>query len=121
MEALGLAVLVVTFESRQHAVRYVRDTELPWPMLIDEDRSLYHAYGMEAGDWRQILGPASWGAYARLMARGRMPRRPSGDPQQLGGDVLIDPAGIVRLHHVGSGPADRPVIEQLLEGVRAGS
>jgi hypothetical protein len=28
--------------------------------------------------------------------------------------VLIDPAGVVRVHHVGSGPADRPSIESLL-------
>ena len=118
IETLGLAVVAVTFESPQHARRYVDETELPWPMLIDEDRGLYLAYEMGAGSWREILGPASWGAYARLMIRGRMPRRPSGDTQQLGGDVLIDPSGMVRLQHAGSGPADRPSIEAMLQLVR---
>jgi hypothetical protein len=33
-----------------------------------------------------------------------------------GGDVLIDPGGIVRLHHTGVGPADRPVIGQASPG-----
>ena len=28
---------------------YVRQTDFPWPILIDALRSLYHAYGMEAG------------------------------------------------------------------------
>jgi len=28
--------------------------------------------------------------------------------------VLIDPDGIVRLHHVGEGPADRPAVSDLL-------
>jgi alkyl hydroperoxide reductase subunit AhpC len=116
--SLDLSVLVVTFESPQHARRYVEEIELPWPMLIDENRSLYRAYGMEPGNWREIFGPASWAAYGKLMIRGRMPRRPTGDTQQLGGDVVIDPSGVVRLHHVGSGPADRLSIEQLLEAVR---
>jgi hypothetical protein len=29
--------------------------------------------------------------------------------------VLIDPAGLVRFHHVGSGPGDRPSVDLLLE------
>lgn len=37
---------------------------------------------------------------------------------QRGGDVLIDPAGIVRVHHVGDGPADRPSVESLLAAIR---
>jgi hypothetical protein len=54
----------------------------------------------------------------KLLLRGRKVRRPSGDVYQLGGDVLIDPSGIVRLHHVGSGPADRPTVHSLLQAVR---
>ena len=37
-----------------------------------------------------------------------------GDIFQRGGDVLIDPTGIVALHHVGNGPADRPPVETIL-------
>ncbi|HSH13152.1 MAG TPA: SelL-related redox protein, partial [Desulfurivibrionaceae bacterium] len=33
---------------------------------------------------------------------------------QRGGDVLIDPNGMVRLHHIGKGPADRPRVEDIL-------
>jgi hypothetical protein len=36
----------------------------------------------------------------------------------LVGDVLIDPEGIVRVHHVGTGPADRPSVSSLPEIVR---
>ena len=116
--ALGVVVAVVTFETKQVARMYVDDTELSWPLLIDSSRTLYRAYGMGRGRWWHIWGPATWQAYARLVLRGRWPRRPSGDPNQLGGDVLVDPEGIVRAHHVGSGPADRPAVESLLRVVR---
>jgi hypothetical protein len=57
--------------------------------------------------------------YLKLLLSGRKLRAPSGDPRQLGGDVLVDPTGTVRLHHVGRGPADRPSVDTLLDAVRA--
>jgi alkyl-hydroperoxide reductase/thiol specific antioxidant family protein len=120
LEKLTLEVVVVTFEARETAEQYVRETGLPWPLLIDPRRALYRAYGMCRGPWSAIWGPASWWAYARLIARGHRPRRPTGDVRQLGGDVLIDPAGSVALHHVGHGPADRPAVSAILEHVKRG-
>jgi hypothetical protein len=120
-EGLSLQVVVVTFEARERAEEYVRETGLPWPLLLDRRRALYGAYGMGRGRASAIWGPASWWAYARLIAQGHRPRRPTGDVRQLGGDVLVDPMGRVALHHVGRGPADRPAVSLLLERVRRGS
>jgi len=121
LEGLGVAVLVVTFEAGFLARAYIEDTRLAWPLVVDESRALYAAYGMLRGRAWDIWGPATWLAYARSLARGGALRRATGDVSQLGGDVLIDPDGIVRVHHVGSGPADRPSVQSLLAVVRAGS
>lgn len=120
--ALGILVVVVTFETRRVAGSYVEDMELSWPLLIDASRTLYRPYGMGHGRWWNIWGPATCWAYTRSALHGRRPRRPSGDPNQLGGDVLIDPEGIVHAPYVGSGPAHRPSVESLLRivGARAG-
>jgi hypothetical protein len=118
LDALGIIGLVVTFETGPAVRAYVEETGLPWPLLMDASRALYHAYGMHRGRWQDIWGPATWWAYARLALRGRWARHRSGDVAQLGGDVLIDPEGIVRVCHVGSGPADRPPVETLLSIVR---
>lgn len=111
-------MVVVTFELGPLVQAYVQETQLKWPIVVDESRRLYTAYGMNRGKWWNIYGPASIWVYIRLLLRGRKLRRPQGDPDQLGGDVLIDPGGIVRLQHVGSGPADRPSVESLLRVVR---
>ncbi len=115
---LNIQVLVVTFQPPQLAQLYVEETQLPWPLLVDESRSVYAAIGMERGSVWNVWGPQNWGVYFKLMAKGRALRAPAGDVHQLGGDILIDPGGIVRLHHVGVGPADRPTVESLLEHVR---
>jgi hypothetical protein len=118
LDDLAVQVAVVTFQAGPVVEAYLRETRLPWPVLIDESRSLYRAYGMERGGLWDVWGPASWWIYLKLLLRGRRLRAPAGDVHQLGGDVLIDPNGIVRRHHVGSGPADRPAVESLLESVR---
>jgi hypothetical protein len=120
LEALGVAVLVVTFEAGLLARAYVEETRLPWPLVVDGSRTLYAAYGMLRGHAWDIWGPATWLAYARTLARGGTLRRATGDVSQLGGDVLIDPGGIVRVHHVGKGPADRPRVESLLAVIGGG-
>ena len=120
VEKLGLEIAVVTFEARERAEEYVRETGLRWPLLIDRRRGLYSAYGMGRGRWSAIWGPATWWVYIQLIGRGHRLKRPTGDIHQLGGDVLVDPAGRVALHHVGKGPADRPAIAALLERVRQG-
>ncbi len=117
---LDLRIVVVTFEVRERAEEYVREVGLGWPLLIDRRRVLYGGYGMGHGHWSAIWGPTTWWAYARSIARGGRPRRPTDDVHQLGGDVLVDPMGRVALHHVGKGPADRPTVAVLLERIRQG-
>jgi len=117
LESLDVRVAVVTFELGPLAAAYVRETNLRWPLLVDESRRLYAAYDMHQGRVWDVWGPATWWAYVKLMVKGRLPRRPHSDVNQLGGDVLVDPAGVVRLHHVGNGPADRPSVQSLLDVV----
>ena len=114
LEERDVQIVVITFESSAHGDAYLREMSLPWPILIDEGRRLYAAYQMGSGRWRNLLGPAAWWIYAKLLFRGRRLRPVKGDVRQLGGDVLIDPQGVVRLHHVGRGPADRPAVARLL-------
>lgn len=118
LDSLGVAVVVVTFESSAIAQNYAREIAFPWPIVRDETRELYRAYDMDRGSNWAVYGPQSWWGYIKLLLSGRKLRLPTDDVHQLGGDVLIDPAGIVRVHHVGRTPIDRPTVESLLSVVR---
>ena len=118
LEAIGVQVAVVTFQGGSLVDAYARETELRWPILLDESLELYRSYSMERGRWQDIWGPETWWTYLKLLVRGRRLQSSSADVNQLGGDILIDPDGIVRLHHVGKGPADRPAVDSLLEVIR---
>lgn len=116
--SLNLQIAVITFENDYFARQYVAETGLQWPCLIDEKRETYRHYDMLEASFWDLWGPGSWLVYTRELLKGGKLHKPTDDVHQRGGDVLIDPEGIVRLHHVGSGPADRPSVESILEIVR---
>jgi len=69
--------------------------------------------------WWNLYGQATiWLFLTLLNFRGRRLRLPTGDTGQLGGDVLIDPGGMVRLAHVAESQADRPTVDSLLDCMR---
>ena len=111
---MNIQVLVVSFDSKSFARQYAQETHLKWPLLLNHDLSLYHAYDMVRGSWWSIYNPLSIARYLALMIRGKKPGKPGKDWRQLGGDVLIDPDRIVRLHHVSEHPHDRPSVDSIL-------
>ena len=114
LNELDIRVKVITFDADYMALAYVKQTKLPWPLILDPDQTLYDAYGMTRSSWWGMYGLPSIWKYLKLIFRGQMPGKPGKDWRQLGGDILIDRQGIVRLHHVSTGPHDRPSIESLL-------
>jgi peroxiredoxin len=111
---LNVKVVVVTFENDYLARCYVEDTALRWPVLVDDTREVYKSYGMLDASFWDVWGLKTWQVYFREILKGNKPKKSQGDIYQRGGDVLIDPDGIVRLHHIGEGPADRPAVEHIL-------
>jgi hypothetical protein len=115
----NVKIAVVTFENNFLARDYVADTSLTWPLLVDDTRETYRKYGMLSASFWDIWGPKTWWAYLKQVMKGERLRKSEGDIYQRGGDVLIDPNGIVSLHHVGAGPADRPAIRTILNKVHS--
>lgn len=119
LDRLNVKVVVVTFENDSLARCYVEDTALKWPLFIDTTRGLYKSYGMLTASYWDVWGFKTWLIYFRELLKGNKPVKSEGDIYQRGGDVLIDPEGIVRLHHIGEGPADRPSVEQIIRVIAA--
>ena len=116
LENLDIQVAVVTFDADFMARAYVEQTQLPWPLLIDSQRTLYRTYGMERIGWWAIYGPASIWRYLKLVfLKGRRIEKGGSDYRQVGGDVLVDPHGTVRFHYVSTAPHDRPSVQDIID------
>ena len=111
----GAKVVTISFATQRYwAEAWLAETQSPFPLLIDPERLAYQAYGLESSALR------SWGwrnlaHYARAILRGdKLIKEKRGDTDQLGGDFLVDAAGIVRLAQPSHNPTDRPSVERLL-------
>ncbi len=117
-DSLRVKIVIISFEAGFFAAQYVRETNLRWPLLVDESRAAYQNYGMFHASFRDVWTPKTLWAYVREILKGTWPKKATGDIYQRGGDVLIDPNGIVRMHHVAEGPAARPGVDIILSHVR---
>ena len=114
IEACGGTVIGVSFESRDRLFQLSRQMQLPFQLLSDPERDTYRAYGVHRGNLWRMFGPGTIWAYIKALSRGNSYHFARSDLQQLGGDFVIDAAGIVRYEHHGATPHDRPTVDQLL-------
>jgi len=115
----GTDVVLITFTSAELAERYERRVGLPYPILLDDDRSTYLAYGLGRGSVRRVWGWRAAKRYWQILRSDgvRSLHRPSEDTLQLGGDFVIAPDGRLVYGFWGEGPDDRPTVDTLIDAV----
>jgi hypothetical protein len=111
-------VVVIAFAAADHVAAYQRERLAPLPVLVDDTRATYRAYGLGRGSVRKVWGPKIWWAYARLIAKGRRFRRPTADTLQLGGDFVVGRDGRLAYVFRSDDPDDRPTVDELVAALR---
>lgn len=114
IKALNAEVVIISFGAEFWVKVWQEQTQAPFPLLLDQERQAYRAYGLEQSVVR------SWGVknlwyYAKAMLQGQPLHDSHGeDTSQLGGDFIIDANGILRYTHPSRDPTDRPAVDALL-------
>ena len=116
-ESLNARIGVISFGLASQARSWLEETGAPFTLLLDPERTAYRAYGLEHSLPRS-WGMKVWFRYAQLLLAGRQWRGIQGDSGQLGGDFVVDTAGVIRLAYRSHDPADRPPMSQLLMTIR---
>ncbi len=111
------AVAVVTFAPTADLAGYRAHLDLPFPVLSDPDRAEYRRFGFPRASYRAVYSRGTIQMYRRLIRQGRTVKRPTQDTRQLGGDVVLDPEGLVAAVFRPRSPDDRPAIEILVDAV----
>lgn len=116
-DALGVQVLIISFGAAHWARAWLQDTESPFPLLLDPERAICQVHRLDSSFIR-VWSPKVMWHYLKLILRGEHMRPVQGNPHQLGGDVIVDDAGIIRLLHRSKDPVDRPPVGKLLTELR---
>jgi len=99
--------LIFSFGTLPAAERWLEETCNPFRLLLDPERTVYKAYGLERSLARSWNLRTIW-RYVQLLTSGRRWRSIQGDSAQLGGDFVVDANGIVQLAHRSHDPAQHP-------------
>lgn len=114
-------LVLVTFTNPKALVSYRAKHKIPFPILVDPDRSVYRAYGLGRATTRRVWSLGVLRTYTQLLWRdgfGAL-ERPTDDTRQLGGDMVIAPDGTLAWGFWSEGPADRPTVNSLIDAVSA--
>ena len=107
-------IAVVTFAAPERLAAYRDHLVIPFSIVTDIDRRLYHLLGAERGSNRQIWSLGTMRMYTRLVLRGRRIRRPTEDMHQLGADAVFGRDGRLRYLSLPSTPDARPPVSDLI-------
>jgi hypothetical protein len=116
-ESLNAWIVLISFSTPEQARFWLGEMNAPFTLLLDPERKAYRAYGLEYSLLRS-WAPKVWLRYAKLILEGRKWRGIQDDSGQLGGDVVVDSNGSIRLIHRSHDPTDRPDIHVLLTALR---
>jgi peroxiredoxin len=122
----GADVGLIGHGDPEAAVAFASSKELPFPLLLDRDRSTYRAYGLVQGKAMQVLRPRvalPW-IKAELSSETRQRGLAGGNFLQMPGTFVVDTSGVVqarggrvRMAHRNRNFADAPSIERLIEAL----
>ena len=118
-ELAGIRVLVVSFAPARTAARYLEPWTHVFDVWVDPQRKAYRSWGLRRRGLSSWLTAGTIRIYLDGFRHGRRWRPRQLDFRQLGGDAVIDAAGIVRLWHPSQSPDDRPSIDALIAAARS--
>lgn len=95
-EAKCRNVVYVGMADPQYTEKFRKDLSIDANIICDPERELYRAFGLGSGTLGQLLGPRVVLNATALMLKGRVMRRPIGDPKQMPGVFIIDQTGSIR-------------------------
>ena len=102
----------------------LHDVDSPFPVLVDEPKAAYNAWGLERASFATIwLDPNVWKQYWTLLRSGASFRGLGDDVRQLGGDFVVGPDGVLtysRPQRRDDRPPAGPLVTHLLGGPAPG-
>ena len=113
-KARGVRVAAVTMGKPYEAKMFCAQRSPDVVCLSNPDQSAYKEFNIGKIDAQDVLNPASWRAWGRVMLKGFKPGSPgSQDAQQLGATFIIGTDGKVLLAHYNRFMGDHPEMKKL--------
>jgi peroxiredoxin len=115
---LNTRVFIISFGTLPALQQWMNETCGSFDVLIDRDRTVYQAYGLERSYWRSRTLRTRWFYFKARLAGKKTHDSHGDDTSQLGGDFIVDRHGKMRFVYPSHDPADRPTIDDLISIIK---
>jgi hypothetical protein len=116
LEAAGARPIAVG-GSADYQARWLRDTGVRMPLLLDPDQRLREAVGFGSLSGRQLMAPRGLRTYAAAVLSGIRPQRITGDVRRSPGIAIVDASLEVRWTYEGTALGDYPSLDEVSAAV----
>ncbi len=101
---------------RDSLLQYAGGEKSPFPMVSDQTKSIYEAYGVTASSW---VGAVRLLAHPQLVVKALSNQHKAvevdADPKLMPASFLVDPHGVIQLAYYGKHFGDHPAIDFILQ------
>jgi peroxiredoxin len=117
LTAHGVDLVAIGTGDRRYAAAFVRDEQIPFLVLVDDDAEAARAASVKVASWYRLLHPSSWKASYEAWKRGARIHKAGKRVTQLGATFVIGPGDHLRYSHVDADSVDHAPVPDILAAV----
>ena len=118
IRGVGADVVAIGTGDRHYAQAFVRDEQIPFLVLVDDDASAARAASLRTLNWFELLHPRTWKATRETSKRGHHIHKAGKRVRQIGATFVIDTGDRVRYEHLDNDSTDHAEIDAVVAALR---
>ena len=118
IRGVGVDVVAIGTGDRHYAQAFVRDEQIPFLVLVDDDASAARAASLRTLNWFELLHPRTWKATRETSKRGHHIHKAGKRVRQIGATFVIDTGDRVRYEHLDNDSTDHAEIDAVVAALR---
>jgi peroxiredoxin len=116
---LGADVVAIGTGGHRYAEAFVRDEQIPYLVLVDDDATAARAASLRTLGWLQLLHPRTWKATRETSKRGHHVHKAGKRVKQIGATFVIGAGDRVRYEHLDAESTDHAPMDAVVAALRA--
>ena len=116
---LGADIVAVGTGDRRYAEAFVRDEQIPFLVLVDDDAAAAHAASLQTLNWFQLMRPRTWKATRATSKRGYHVHKSGKRVKQIGATFVVGAGDRVRYEHFDADSTDHAPLAEVIAALRA--
>ena len=119
IKELGADIVAVGTGDRRYAEAFVRDEQIPFLVLVDDDAAAAHAASLQTLNWFQLMRPRTWKATRATSKRGYHVHKSGKRVTQIGATFVVGAGDRVRYEHLDADSTDHAPLDEVIAALRA--